>query len=52
MKVEANSEIANANKRCDEINKIIRKLYEDKHSLYSFGINVGNALIAKECLQK
>ena len=32
MKVEANSEIANANKRCDEINKIIRKLYEDNVS--------------------
>ena len=29
MQAEANSEIVNANKRCDEINKIIRKLYED-----------------------
>ena len=32
MQAEANSEIANANKRCDEINKIIRKLYEDNVS--------------------
>lgn len=32
MQTEANSEIVNANKRCDEINKIIRKLYEDNVS--------------------
>ena len=32
MQAEANSEIVNANKRCDEINKIIRKLYEDNVS--------------------
>ena len=29
IQAEANTEIVNANKRCDEINKIIRKLYED-----------------------
>lgn len=28
-----------------------RKLYEDKHSLYSFGVNVGNALITHHCLE-
>ena len=32
MQAEANAEIVNANKRCDEINKIIRKLYEDNVS--------------------
>ena len=34
-----------------EIAKNCRKLYEDKHSLYSFGINVGNTLLAKNCLK-
>jgi len=29
-----------------------RKRYEEKHSLYSFGINVGDALIKKQCLKK
>lgn len=33
-----------------DISQNCRKLYEDKHSLYSFGINVGNTLIAKNCL--
>ncbi len=32
MQTEASSKIINANKRCDEINKIIRKLYEDNVS--------------------
>lgn len=32
IQADANSEIVNANKRCDEINKIIRKLYEDNVS--------------------
>ena len=32
MQAEANSEIVNANNRCEEINKIIRKLYEDNVS--------------------
>ena len=35
-----------------EISRNCRKLYEDKHSLYSFGINVGNALIRKDCLTR
>ena len=33
-----------------EISKNCRKCYEDKHSLYSFGMNVGNALIVKNCI--
>ena len=33
-----------------EISQNCRKLYEDKHSLYSFGINVGNTLVEKNCL--
>lgn len=32
IEAEANAEIANANNRCEEINKIIRKLYEDNVS--------------------
>jgi len=33
------------------LSKNCRKLYEDKHSLYSFGVNVGNTLINKQCLK-
>ena len=37
---------------CTEISRKCRKLYEDKHSQYSVGINVGNALIRKDCLTR
>lgn len=33
-----------------DISRNCRKLYEDKHSLYSFGVNVGNTLTAHNCI--
>ncbi len=35
----------------EQMSKNCRKLYEEKHSLYSFGINVGTALMEKNCLR-
>ena len=32
------------------ISQNCRKLYEDKHSLFSFGMNVGSALLEKQCI--
>ena len=33
------------------ISQNCRKLYEDRHSLYSFGLNVGKSLIDKGCVE-